>query len=425
MPKLNNKGFGLIPILVISLLIGVLGVFTFNYLSSNGVLSKTESRDLAQVNNTSPNKTVPSKAVIEATLSYNETSGYQTGNIRLNLKGSVNDINALRGELNKYGLEVQDYCMTAACPKARIVKPRISFVENRNFIEINADVPVTGMVKSISYKSYPQRNRFDMPQFVFKSRLDNWTISLNDESRTFSLVRNNESTNIGVYLKSANSTTGQTNLEFLINGIGDDTAKVIRSIRTNGVKRIDRVGFDTYRTATVRPVVTYNGQGQMIISALSTTSSIYLVLDNNTKVEFLPVPKGWQVNQKGDGLDRISSAVKPSVVDITLISTSGKNATYLVTVTGEGAYKQILEIINTKGINRVDGTSFNNSKTTTLRPIPRMFEGSFSFTVTALPNTISFYVNSSEKNLFAVPGKIPAGWKINQNFDGLDRIGNR
>lgn len=426
MPKLNNKGFGIIPILIISLLIGVFGIFTFNYLSSNGVLSKSENRDLAQVNipdYTSPNKTVPSGAMIEATLSYNETSGYQTGYIRLNLKGISNNINALRYDLNKYGLEVQDYCMTQVCPKPRIVKPRVNLV-SLNPVEAEIEVPVTPMVKSIAYKSYPQRNRYDMPEFVFRNKLDNWTIKLNDESRTFSLVRNNESTNIGVYIKSGNSTTGQTNLEFLINGIGDNSANFIRSIRVEGVRRMDRIG-STYRTTIVRPNVVYrNGQGVMNITALSNTSTIYFGL-GDLKVQFLPVPSGWRVNPKGDGLDRDFQTENPSVVDITLISMANKSQTYEVRVSGNAALKQINEIISSKGINRVDGTSYNNSKTTTFYPIPRMYNGYFTFTVTALPNTLSFYVNSPHRDIKAVPGKIPAGWKINQNSDGLDRIGNR
>jgi len=46
--KINNHGFGLVPILVLSLFVGVLGVFTYNYYSSNEVLSMKGVGSLSQ-----------------------------------------------------------------------------------------------------------------------------------------------------------------------------------------------------------------------------------------------------------------------------------------------------------------------------------------------------------------------------------------
>ncbi|NBO17462.1 MAG: hypothetical protein EBV07_01040, partial [Proteobacteria bacterium] len=115
-----------------------------------------------------------------------------------------------------------------------------------------------------------------------------------------------------------------------------------------------------------------------------------------------------------------------AVVDIVSKGKQGANEVFEVTVTGAGrGAGQIMDIIKNNGVVRLDGPNFQQAKYTILKPQVKSQIGSFSFEVIALPNTLTFYVNSGasyNNYVDAKPGKIPAGWKINNKMDGLDRI---
>ena len=115
-----------------------------------------------------------------------------------------------------------------------------------------------------------------------------------------------------------------------------------------------------------------------------------------------------------------------AVVDIVSKGRQGANEVFEVTVNGAGrGAGQIMDIIKNKGVVRLDGPNFQQAKYTILKPQVKSQVGSFSFEVIALPNTLNFYVNSGasyNNYVDAKPGKIPAGWKINNKMDGLDRI---
>ena len=117
-----------------------------------------------------------------------------------------------------------------------------------------------------------------------------------------------------------------------------------------------------------------------------------------------------------------------AVVDIVSKGRQGANEIFEVKVTGAGkGADSIRNIIFKSGVIRLDGASYSSARYTILKPITyeEVGGGAFTFTVTALPNTLTFYVNAGTNasiSIDAKPGKIPAGWKINNKMDGLDRI---
>ena len=115
-----------------------------------------------------------------------------------------------------------------------------------------------------------------------------------------------------------------------------------------------------------------------------------------------------------------------AVVDIVSKGRQGANEVFEVRVNGAGkGAGAIFAIIKEKGVVRLDGPNFQQAKYTILKPEVKSQVGYFTFDVVALPNTLNFYVNAGTNasiNIDAKPGKIPAGWKINNKMDGLDRI---
>jgi len=242
----------------------------------------------------------------------------------------------------------------------------------------------------------------------------------------FEILRKNQPTTVGVYLRSANSSRGQENYEVYINGIGDDTAELIRTIRTSGISRMDMVGSNL-RTVVLKPAVTYvNGQGRFNITALNNTRTFYFNSSRKLNLDINPIPAGWVKNKIGDGVDRVATPEKPAIVDITFIRNIGNQQEFEVSIIGRGQPLEDLIRVLISGIKRVDLIG-NQSRTTTLNIIPfktqlENGDSKLSLRVLALPTTRTFYVNSSKRDIKAVPGKIPAGWKLNNNKDGLDRI---
>jgi hypothetical protein len=417
MPKISNKGFGFIPVLVLSLLVGVVAFGSYTLYNKENVLPA--NTQLAQKLPT----TNPGKNLIKVTLGFNPTPGtYETGKITLKVTSDSAVMGELNADMKKYGLEVQDYCMTAVCPKPRIVRPVITFVGNSYLL---VEVPVTPMVKSISFNAYPVNMDPKMPPFSFENKLNGWVPNLSENNRKISLVRLNYPLNVRITLKSANSSNGSEIYDVYINGIGDDAAELIRTIRTSGIKRVDSVG-NRLVTTVVKPNIVYDGQGRFIITALKNTKTFYANPSRRLNIDFTPMPNGWVKNKNGDGVDRVATPEKPAIVDITLIRNIGNQQEFEVSIIGSGQPLEDLNSVIVGGIKRVDLIG-NQLRTTTLNIIPFKTQigngnSKLSLRVRALPNTRTFYVNSSKRDIKAVPGKIPAGWKLNNNQYGIDRI---
>jgi len=131
------------------------------------------------------------------------------------------------------------------------------------------------------------------------------------------------------------------------------------------------------------------------------------------------VPFGWKPGPDGLSIVRES---EQAVVDVNLVRTVNNQQTFDVVIkgVGEGA-NSIVKTLRLRGLKRIDGKNYTSAKTTVLKPQVQVGDGFFRFSVVALPQTLTFYADSMDRNVDAVPGKIPSGWKLNSNKDGIDR----
>lgn len=434
--NINNHGFGMVPILVLSLFVGVLGVLTYNYYNSNEVLSMKGVGSLSQRPGEGQFSFPPKlpQGTINATLDFNETPNtYQTGQLKIEVSlSSDDDIVYLRNSLRINGLEIQEYCMTAVCPKPRIIKPVVKVgcknseptCSPRDTV-LTALIPVTPNVRSVSYINTKGYDYEDLPKFKFDNKLNNWDVELAKEDKLFSIRRKDEKANVRVTLISVNNNTGQMNLEFLINGIGNDSAALIRSIRMNGVKRIDRRG-DTPITATVRPNLRImQGQGKFNLQALRNTSTFYFLL-GDVKVEFLPIPSGWSVNQNGDGIDRVVLGLPPriSITEVKLSGGAESNFNFIVRAENKSDMDTILSTLKDNGVTVT--RCIGDQKCYYPIQNPNVVCGDYvtvgcRFSV-RVPNDAQYiYFNYKNNYINSVIQQTPRNWVPNGNGDGIDK----
>ncbi len=365
MPQImNNKGFGVIPILVLSLVLGLVALAGYKMLGQDKVLP--ESTQYAQVNFPT---TVPSN-LIKIRLGYTETSGFKNGKITLRISLNNDKVGAL-GELNayikKYGLVVEDYCMAAVCPRPRIVKPNLTFVERPTEMYLQGEIPVTSLVKSVSL-SNPVNIDPKVPPFSFENNLVEWDLRLSDGNRKFSIIRKSEKTIVGITLISK-LPNGQETYQVYINGVGDDSAELIRTIRTTGIKRMDLVGSNL-RTTVVKPAVTYaNGQGKFNVTALNNTRTFYVTPSRKLNIDISSIPAGWVKNKNGDGFDRLEQDIKPviSVMETPINGSTDRNFNFVMKAS-KGNMDLILNVLNSEGVQVSrffgDNSDYPNQKPT-------------------------------------------------------------
>lgn len=434
--KINNHGFGLVPILVLSLFVGVLGVFTYNYYSSNEVLSMKGVGSLSQRPGDGE-YTFPPKlpqGIINATLDFNGTPNtYQTGQLKIEVSiTSDEDIVYLRNSLRMNGLEIEEYCMTAICPKPRIVKPVVTLGCKNSVPSCSPKdtvltilIPVTPNVKSVSYVNTKGYDYEKLPKFKFDNKLTNWEVELFKDEKLFSIRRKNEKANVRVTLLSVNNNTGQMNLEFLINGIGNDSAALIRSIRMNGVRRIDKRG-DFPSTITLRPNVSVSqGQGKFNMQALKNTSTIYFAL-GNLKVEFLPILSGWSVNKNGDGIDRVVLGLPPriSITEVKLAGGVESNFNFIVRADNKSDMNTILSTIKDSGVTVT--RCIGDQKCYYPVQKPNVVCGDYvtvgcRFSV-RVPNDAQYiYFNYRNNYINSAIQQTPRNWVPNGNGDGINK----
>jgi len=215
--------------------------------------------------------------------------------------------------------------------------------------------------------------------------------------------------------------------EVKITGTGQGSKDIRDFITRRGVKRIDESSNGRRVTSVVRPVIK-NGKGFFSFTLIAYPNTLTFYVDSpKSNIQAIPgkIPSGWAINGKMDGLDRVVAFRNPAIVDVTFKGTQGKtkNEIYEVKVSGTGSgAKMIREIITRNGVVRLDGKDYNQTNVTVLKPVIASYPGYFTFTVVALPTTLTFFVNSPNFYVDAEPGKIPSGWKINGKMDGLDRI---
>lgn len=213
--------------------------------------------------------------------------------------------------------------------------------------------------------------------------------------------------------------------EVRVTGTGQGSKDIRDIITRRGVKRIDGVDYNNSKISLVRPSIV-NGNGFFTFNLIAYPNTLTFYVDSPSfyvKAEAGKVPAGWKINNKRDGLDRIEPFKRLAVVDITFKGNQGINQIYEVKVTGTGSgSKMIRDIITKNGVVRLDGKNYNQTNVTVLKPRIFDYPGYFTFTVVAIPSTLTFFVNSPSIYVEAEPGKIPTGWRINNKMDGIDRI---
>ena len=315
MPKISNKGFGFLPVLLLSLLVGVLSLIGYKFYTS-------DSDNVLQMKSSISTKNQSNGYDVE--LTYIGSDKYQTGKIVLILtnRGEVihESVRNFSTILRTSGVIVEEFCVTAVCPKSKIVKPSVKSI-NRG---LQFEIPVTPLVKKISFDAGKSIDANLESSWDNSGVTNMWVVGTEGLNR-FEILRKNQPTTIGVYLRSANSSRGQENYEVYINGIGDDTAELIRTIRTSGISRMDMVGSNL-RTVVLKPAVTYaNGQGRFNITALNNTRTFYVNSSRKLNMDINPIPAGWVKNKNGDGIDRVALE---TLADITFAASPWQYPSY-------------------------------------------------------------------------------------------------
>ena len=356
---------------------------------------------------------------------------YQNGKVTLTLAGPDSVLKEINKNLQRVGTYSSDYCMVLNCPgSSKFVRSKtiLSSREGKLVVEI----PVTSLTKSISFIPYFQINNPNQPKFKVSNELNGWENSILLDGKQLRITRKNESTNLGVYLKNVNTSTGQQNLEILINGIGDNTANLIRNLRTVGLTRVNMVG-DKETLNIVKPVINYrNGQGVFSITALKNTKSFILPTKvgdiSSVNLDINPVPSNWKVVSDGKGIERTSMGVSSviRVVSTPIAGSTDTNFNFTV-LAGKSDMEKVLSTLENDGVTVTKCTGDEKC----FYPVQKIKGAACGDYLTAgckfsvrVPNDATMiYFNYKQGNSVSSDMKLlPKGWRAAENGTGLNKF---
>ena len=427
MPKFysikNNYGISLIPVLVLSLVVGIGALLSYKFYSSNNVL-QMQSKS---------NSTPSESNELEVSIEYVQRGSIMnTGVVTYNIKGNVEKLIEINQNLQKTGayISTSDLCFTVLSKcnfELKNLKRKTTLLVNEKLLKV--EFPVTFLTQMVLFNPYFQVNSVNKPKFKILNSLDGWDVVMLKDNEYFRLLRQNEKPLVKVELKSLNNNTGQQNLEVRIDGVGNEVAGLIRAINTKGIKRIDISGAKEI-TSIVRPVVNYKGrEGIFALSSLKNTKSFILPNSSSSptneegdisRYDFSNNLGGWSVNKDSNGIEREISKL-PSRIQITQLPSKTINS-FVFNFVINGSSTDLEKISNTVKNKGLTVTSCMGEKSC-FYPVqkPNIVCNNLGcrFSIEVPKDAGYIYFNYEGDAVFSVFEKLPAGWVTETTGQGI------
>jgi len=394
MPKiLNNKGFSVLHILVLTLFIGVVGVFAYNHYSNNQVLQSSTNTPIDM-----------EFGIIETNTDSLISIGFYTPKY-------VNSsfVSDLIKKLQTKGFYAEIYCDTGSCnTRNQVIYPKN--IENTSF-GFKVTMNTLGKLRSLKI------NDDSIDKSKVKVRIiDSWD---RWESSGTGIIRKKSRLEIANFVPGPN-TDNPTYLQIQIIGEGDAFWNFISNIKsrgvsindcssTNSVCQTSKVSISMFQQFNI-----YSYDFRIPVSKFTRLVSFDISskdLNNTTWSKFESF--GWRVSSDRLSIQNTKFKVIPRV-SFSIITQSATIIKLSIKVFNTNTYVDI----NTALRNGVFySTSTNNSKINST-PISFGCYSDYCEYVYVLPKTVKL-IDSTRSDINII--QIPSGWKLNSSGTGITR----
>ena len=312
MPKiLNNKGFSVVHIIVITLVLfiglGIIYTQVFNKTEEATLGEKNSNLELLTQNTlSSPQSSIatdPSNSV-EYVFLPDGNSKYN-GIIQVRLKSWNKDMIGLAARLNIDGIISYDYCNSAIgqrCPVVTEEIPEKGRVSRIAGAYATYDKKVWSWTKTVQIcqdKNTPQCKNLSIKNIKvpsgWKASSDGLSITRNevDPIYSFKRIRNFESSEL---------------YRFVISGIGEKANILVKSSIVNEIKIVRGESFKNSTTESIKPSIDFRGDGSYSFEFEIPNDALSFYFQNKDLISYKDVKGapaiGWKINARGDGFDR-------------------------------------------------------------------------------------------------------------------------
>jgi len=397
--KINNQGFSFVPILILVIAVGIVGIFSITFFKNSDVLVVT----------TSGNK-------VSLDLAFFENPRFKNYDVNLNIKSSSKEnLAKIREKIRTKGMLVEYYCDRGSCSSnSQIIYPsKLNDYSGGFSFDIKG---VKNQIKSISISDKSvSRDGLETINITTSDSRDKWRVNNN-------LGVDFISNNIVIESFEPNPSNNPSIIKYRISGVGEIFYGLVRNLNSRGVTINE---CNTSGANCINSDRKVQGLRLLPSSSISDTYEFTINVSQNTNTISLLTGKTnssnirWSIREKNgwrvlpDQLTVENTNSKSRVVPSLSITSFRSEITTRFVFNVSGAGTNLTSLMNSLRGGVFYKTSKSKDVLTASPVVCTQTRCEF-----VLPSTVnSIYFRSPQIVSFTL---VPSGWNINSSGSGID-----